>query len=101
MTSEAKDSQILDLQRKVFELEAQRTAVLTAEHIMALIMVGPIVAAFVILAVIIVYKATTSPATVGPQLDIILVALAILGNPATAAAAQVVGNLNREAKPKE
>jgi hypothetical protein len=50
-----------------------------------LVMVTPMVFAFVVLGVIIVWKTTSNPSAVAPHLDLILVAFAVFSNPVSAA----------------
>ena len=50
-----------------------------------IVMVTPMVFAFVVLGVIIVWKTTSNPSAVAPHLDLILVAFAVFSNPVSAA----------------
>lgn len=86
-----KEAQILALQRQVVELEARTKTTLTGAQFLVILLVGPLFLAFVSLGVIIVWKTTSSPETVAPHLDIILVAFAIFATPVTSAAASIVG----------
>ena len=55
-------------------LRIKATTTLSGTEFLTLLMVGPVIAAFVILGVIIVWKTTSNPDQVAPHLDIILVA---------------------------
>ena len=63
---------------------------LTGIEFITLLLVGPIIFAFVILGIIIVWKTTSNPAEVAPHLDIILVAFAIFSNPVSLAVGAIV-----------
>lgn len=75
------------------EAEKKSTTTLTGDQFLVLIMGGPVVIAFVILGIIIIYKVTSNPAEVAPHLDIILVALAIMAVPASGILTAVVGKI--------
>lgn len=76
--------------------EKKTTTTLTGEQFLTLIMGGPVVLAFVILGIIIIYKVTTNPAEVAPHLDIILVALAIMATPASSILNAVIGKMDKK-----
>ena len=71
---------------------------LTGIEFITLLLVGPIIFAFVILGIIIIWKTTSNPAEVAPHLDIILVAFAIFSNPVSLAVGAIVNKM-MEAKP--
>ena len=54
---------------------------LSGIEFLMLVLIGPIIFAFILLGTIIVWKATTNPIEVAPHLDIILLAFAIFSNP--------------------
>ena len=58
------------------------------------------VSAFVVLAIIIVWKVTSNPQEVGPFLDIILLALAVVANPVSAGIGMLMGRYSEDAKNK-
>ena len=62
---------------EIASLRIKATTTLSGTEFLTLLMVGPVIAAFVILGVIIVWKTTSNPDQVAPHLDIILVAFAI------------------------
>ena len=59
-------------------VKLRATTTLSGAEFLTLIMLAPVVAAFVILGIIIVWKTTSNPASVAPHLDIILVALSLI-----------------------
>ena len=67
---------------------------------MTLLLLGPVVAAFVILGTIIIYKASSNPSEVAPHLDIILVAFAIFATPTGAGLAAITSRFADEGKKK-
>lgn len=93
MTDDYRDDEILELHKRIFELEARTKTTLTGAQFLVILLVGPLFLAFVSLGVIIVWKTTSSPETVAPHLDIILVAFAIFATPVTSAAAAIVGQM--------
>lgn len=71
---------------------------LSGTEFITLILIGPIIFAFIILGVIIVWKTTSNPAAVAPHLDIILVAFAIFSNPVSMAVGALVQKIQSESK---
>jgi hypothetical protein len=63
---------------------------LSGTEFLTLILIGPIIFAFIILGIIIVWKTTSNPQEVAPHLDIILVAFAIFSNPVSLAIGALV-----------
>ena len=61
----------------------------------------PMVAAFVALSIIIVWRVTQSPAEVGPFLDIILLALAVVANPVSAGIGMLMGRYSVDVKTRK
>ena len=68
---------------------------LTGTDFLTLVLIGPIIFAFIVLGVIIVWKTTTNPEAVAPHLDIILVAFAIFANPVTMAIGALVQRIQK------
>ena len=66
---------------------------LSGIEFLMLVLIGPIIFAFILLGTIIVWKATTNPMEVAPHLDIILLAFAIFSNPVGLAVAALVQRL--------
>ena len=85
---------------EIAELRVKATTTLSGNEFLTLLMVFPVIAAFVILGVIIVWKTTSNPDQVAPHLDIILVAFAIFSNPVSGAIGAVVGKFAEERKQK-
>jgi hypothetical protein len=73
----------------------QQSYTLTGTDFLTLVLIGPIIFAFIVLGVIIVWKTTTNPEAVAPHLDIILVAFAIFANPVTMAIGALVQRIQK------
>ena len=86
---------------EIASLRIKATTTLSGTEFLTLLMVGPVIAAFVILGVIIVWKTTSNPDQVAPHLDIILVAFAIFANPVSGALGAVVGRFAEDKKKKD
>ena len=86
---------------EIANLRVKATTTLSGTEFLTLLMVGPVIAAFVILGVIIVWKPTRNPDQVAPHLDIILVAFAIFANPVSGALGAVVGRFADDKKKKD
>ena len=86
---------------EIANLRVKATTTLSGTEFLTLLMVGPVIAAFVILGVIIVWKTTSNPDQVAPHLDIILVAFAIFANPVSGALGAVVGRFAEDKKKKD
>jgi hypothetical protein len=78
------------------KVKLRATTTLSGAEFLTLIMLAPVVAAFVILGIIIVWQTTSNPASVAPHLDIILVAYAIFATPTTAGLAAITGRFAKE-----
>jgi hypothetical protein len=85
---------------EIAELRIKATTTLSGNEFLTLLMVFPVIAAFVILGVVIVWKTTSNPDQVAPHLDIILVAFAIFSNPVSGAIGAVVGKFAEEKRQK-
>jgi len=85
---------------EIAELRVKATTTLSGNEFLTLLMVFPVIAAFVILGVVIVWKTTSNPDQVAPHLDIILVAFAIFSNPVSGAIGAVVGKFAEEKRQK-
>ena len=66
-------------------LRIKTVTTLSGIDFITLVMVTPLIFAFVVLGVIIVWKTTSNPAAVAPHLDLILVAFAVFSNPVSGA----------------
>ena len=83
---------------EIGSLRVKATTTLSGTEFLTLLMLGPVVAAFVILGIIIVWKTTSNFDQVAPHLDIILVAYAIFATPTTAGLAAITSRFSKEDK---
>ena len=90
--------ELAEAREEIAYLKVKATTTLSGTEFLTLHMLGPEVAAFVILGIIIVWKTTSNPDQVAPHLDIILVAYAIFATPTTAGLAAITGRFNKEEK---
>ena len=86
---------------EIASLKVKATTTLSGNEFITIILIGHVIAAFVILGIIIVWKTTSNPDQVAPHLDIILVAFAIFSNPVSGALGAVVGKFADERKKKD
>ena len=93
--------QLIEARAKIAELEQKTKTTLTGSQFLVIVLVGPLFLAFVTLGVLIVWKTTSTPTTVAPHLDIILVAFSIFSNPVSAAAGVITGLLVDSEKGKK
>ena len=85
---------------EIANLRVKTTTTLSGAEFLTLLMLGPVVAAFVILGTVIIWKATSNPESVAPHLDIILVAFAIFATPVGAGLAAITARFADEGKKK-
>ena len=85
---------------EIANLRVKTTTTLSGTEFLTLLMLGPVVAAFVILGTVIIWKATSNPESVAPHLDIILVAFAIFATPVGAGLAAITARFADEGKRK-
>ena len=85
----------------IASLRVKATTTLSGTEFLTLLMLGPVVAAFVILGTTIIWKATSNPDQVAPHLDIILVAFAIFATPVGAGLAAITSRFSDEGKRKQ
>jgi len=104
----ASDNEIVEMREElaaareeIASLKVKATTTLSGNEFITIILIGPVIAAFVILGIIIVWKTTSNPDQVAPHLDIILVAFAIFSNPVSGALGAVVGKFADERKKKD
>ena len=81
-------------------VKLRSTTVISGTELLVILCFFPMVAAFVVLAIIIVWKVTSNPAEVGPFLDIILLALAVVANPVSAGIGMLMGRYSEDVKNK-
>ena len=86
---------------EIASLKVKATTTLSGNEFITILLIGPVIAAFVILGIIIVWKTTSNPDQVAPHLDIILVAFAIFSNPVSGALGAVVGKFADEKSRKK
>ena len=94
-------SELTETRVELERVKLRATTTLSGAEFLTLIMLAPVVAAFVILGIIIVWKTTSNPAAVAPHLDIILVAYAIFATPTTAGLAAITARFAKEEKGKD
>ena len=102
------DEQLDDLREELYKpkqelapVKLRSTTVISGTELLVILCFFPMVAAFVVLAIIIVWKVTSKPAEVGPFLDIILLALAVVANPVSAGIGALLGRYSEEVKQKK
>jgi uncharacterized membrane protein len=88
--------QLAETRIELEKVKLRATTTLSGAEFLTLIMMAPMVAAFVILGIIIVWKTTSNPASVAPHLDIILVSFAIFSCPVTAGLASITSRFTEE-----
>ena len=88
--------QLTETRVELERVKLRATTTLSGAEFLTLIMLAPVVAAFVILGIIIVWQTTSRPESVAPHLDIILVAYAIFATPTTAGLAAITGRFAKE-----
>ena len=93
--------QLADTRVELEKVKLRATTTLSGAEFLTLIMLAPVVAAFVILGIIIVWQTTSNPASVAPHLEIILVAFAIFATPVGAGLAAITARFAAEGKRKE
>jgi uncharacterized membrane protein len=81
-------------------VKLRSTTVISGTELLVILCFFPMVSAFVVLAIIIVWKVTSNPQEVGPFLDIILLALAVVANPVSAGIGMLMGRYSEDAKNK-
>ena len=82
-------------------VKLRSTTVISGTELLVILCFFPMVAAFVVLSIIIVWRVTQSPAEVGPFLDIILLALAVVANPVSAGIGMLMGRYSEDVKTRK
>jgi|TARA_R110000744_G_C19007832_1_gene522619 hypothetical protein len=93
--------ELAEAREEIANLRVKATTTLSGTEFLTLLMLGPVVAAFVILGTTIIWKATSNPSEVAPHLDIILVAFAIFATPVGAGLGAITGRFSDEGKRKD
>ena len=76
--------ELLKAREEIAELKLKTTTVLSAAHFLALVVTVPLLAAFTILGIVLVWRTTASPAASAPYLRDWLLVLSIFSNPVSA-----------------
>lgn len=93
--------QLAETRIELATVKLKSTTVISGTELLVILCFFPLCAAFVILGIIIIWKVTSSPETVGPYLDVILLALAVVSNPVSAGIGTLLGRYSEEAKNKK
>ena len=91
-------NELEDARLQIASLRIKATTTLSGAEFLTLIFLAPVVAAFVILGITIVWRTTSNPAEIAPHLDILLVAFSIFALPVTAASSSIVALMSDEIK---
>ena len=86
---------------EISNLKLQTTTVLGPDHFLALVFCVPLIGAFTILGIILVWRTTSSPQETAPYLRDWLLALSIFSNPVSAITGAVVARWSGTDKAKE
>lgn len=81
---------------EIASLRIRTVTTLSGVDFITIIMIFPMMVAFVILGIIVIWKTTSNPAAVGPHLDVILLALSIFANPTSAALGAITGRYSEQ-----
>ena len=83
-------AELLKAREEIAELKLKTTTVLSADHFLALVVTVPLLGAFTILGIILVWKTTSSPQEAAPFLRDWLLVLSIFSNPVAAIVGAIV-----------
>ena len=83
-------AELLKAREEIAELKLKTTTVLSADHFLALVVTVPLLGAFTILGIILVWKTTSSPQESAPFLRDWLLVLSIFSNPVAAIVGAIV-----------
>ena len=90
-------AELAEAREEIASLKVRTVTTLSGTDLITILMLGPLVFAFVTLGVVIVWKTTSNPSAVAPHLDIILVAFAIFSNPVSAAVGAIMTRYSDQA----
>ena len=93
--------QLAETRIELATVKLKSTTVISGTELLVILCFFPLCAAFVILGIIIIWKVTSSPETVGPYLDVILLALAVVSNPVSAGIGTLLGRYADESRSKK
>ena len=82
--------ELLKAREEIAELKLKTTTVLSADHFLALVVTVPLLAAFTILGIIVVWRTTQNPSESAPFLRDWLLVLSIFSNPVSAIVGAIV-----------
>ena len=82
--------ELLKAREEIAELKLKTTTVLSADHFLALVVTVPLLAAFTILGILLVWRTTQNPAASAPYLRDWLLVLSIFSNPVAAIVGAIV-----------
>jgi hypothetical protein len=83
-------AELLRAREEIAELKLKTTTVLSADHFLALVVTVPLLGAFTILGIILVWKTTSAPQESAPFLRDWLLVLSIFSNPVAAIVGAIV-----------
>ena len=83
-------AELLKAREEIAELKLKTTTVLSADHFLALVVTVPLLAAFTILGILLVWRTTQNPAASAPYLRDWLLVLSIFSNPVAAIVGAIV-----------
>ena len=83
-------AELLKAREEIAELKLTTTTVLSADHFLALVVTVPLLAAFTILGILLVWRTTQNPAASAPYLRDWLLVLSIFSNPVAAIVGAIV-----------
>ena len=82
--------ELLKAREEISELKLKTTTVLSADHFLALVVTVPLLAAFTILGILLVWRTTSNPAASAPYLRDWWLVLSIFSNPVSAIVGAIV-----------
>ena len=82
--------ELIKAREEIAELRLKTTTVLSADHFLALVVTVPLLAAFTILGILLVWRTTSNPAASAPYLRDWLLVLSIFSNPVAAIVGAIV-----------
>ena len=102
------DEQLDDIREELYKtreelanVKLRSTTVISGTELLIVLCFFPMGAAFVCLSVILIWRVTQNPAEVGPHMEIILLAVAIISNPVSAGIGALLGRYSEEVKQKK
>ena len=82
--------ELIKAREEIAELKLKTTTVLSADHFLALVVTVPLLGAFTILGIVLVWKTTSNPAASAPYLRDWLLVLSIFSSPVSAIVGAIV-----------